>query len=237
MKIKTRLYCPEIILADNVCFSLNDKQEHYLRHVMRVKIDDYCGIFNGIDGEYACQIIDITKKNIILKPTQKIRPHLPPTQICLIFAIIKKTPLEFLIQKATELGVGLLQPITTERTIIRDINQDRLENIAIEAAEQCGLTAIPQILPIKDLSQAISDYQKIVFCNERGTGQPIKNLIQQENAVDAILIGPEGGFGDKEVDFLSQQKNMLPVSLGSRIMRAETAALASLAIIQAIQEC
>ncbi len=235
MKIKARLYCPNIALTNDVCFSPDDKQAHYLLHVMRVKIDDYCGVFNGIDGEYACQIIALTKKNMVLKPTHQIRSHLLPTKMCLMFAIIKKTPLEFLVQKATELGVGVLQPIVTERTVIRDVNQERLHAIAIEAAEQCGLTAMPQILPVKHLSEALLDYQKIVFCDERGQGESIKKLIpsqfNQDNKIDAILIGPEGGFTDKEADFLYTQKNLIPVSLGDRIMRAETAALASLAIL------
>ncbi len=235
MKIKARLYCPNIALINGDCFSPDDKQAHYLLHVMRVKIDDYCGVFNGIDGEYACQIIALTKKNMILKPIQKIRQHLLPTTMCLMFAVIKKTPLEFLVQKATELGVGILQPIITERTVMRDVNQERLYLIAIEAAEQCCLTAIPQILPVKPLSEALLGYQNIVFCDERGQGESIKNFItakdRQEHNIDAILIGPEGGFTDKEADFLYTQKNLIPVSLGERIMRSETAALASLAIL------
>jgi 16S rRNA (uracil1498-N3)-methyltransferase len=235
MKIKARLYCPNVSLTDDINFSPDDKQAHYLLHVMRIKIDDYCGVFNGIDGEYACQIIALTKKNMILKPIKHTRPHLLPTKMCLIFAIIKKTPLEFLVQKATELGVGILQPIITERTVIREVNQERLQSIAIEAAEQCCLTAIPQILPVKHLSEVLLEYQNIVFCDERGQGESIKKLIpsqfNQDNKIDAILIGPEGGFSDKEADFLYTQKNLIPVSLGERIMRSETAALASLAIL------
>lgn len=235
MKIKVRLYCPNVSLTNDINFSPDDKQAHYLLHVMRIKLDEYCGVFNGIDGEYACQVIAFTKKNVVLKPIQKIRPHLLPTQICLMFAVIKKPPLEFLIQKATELGVGVLQPIITERTVIRDVNQERLYAIAIEAAEQCGLTAIPQILPVKPLSEVLLEYQNIVFCDERGQGELLKNFItakdKQEHKIDAILIGPEGGFTDKEADFLYTQKNLIPVSLGERIMRAETAALASLAIL------
>ena len=236
IKIKARLYCPDIILADNVCFSLHDKQEHYVRHVMRAKTDDYLGVFNGIAGEYLCQIVDMNKKNIILKALHRVRTHLPPSSLCLIFALIKKTPLEFLVQKATELGVGILQPIITERTVIRDINHERLDAIAIEAAEQCGLTAIPKILPVKPLYDSVSDYQTILFCNERGQGHPIKNMMHHDTKIDAILIGCEGGFTDKEANFLDAQSNIVSVSLGKRIMRAETAALASVAIIQAIQD-
>jgi 16S rRNA (uracil1498-N3)-methyltransferase len=236
MKIKARLYCPDIQLTENICFSLGDKQAHYVRHVMRAIHNDYFGIFDGINGEYACQIIECDKKNLVFKAIKQIRPHLPPTNMALIFAIIKKTPLEFLIQKATELGVGILQPIITDRTVIRDINQERLESIATEASEQCGLTAVPVILPPKSLSQSVSDYQKIIFCDERGTASPIKNLMLEDTTVDAIVIGPEGGFSDTEADFLYTQNNIVAVSLGRRIMRAETAALASLAIIQAIQD-
>ena len=232
MKIKARLYCPDIQLTNNLCFSLGDKQAHYVRHVMRATQNDFFGIFDGINGEYACQIIECDKKNLVFKAIETIRPHLPPSNLALIFAVIKKTPLEFLIQKATELGAGILQPIITDRTVIRDINQERLESIATEASEQCGLTAVPVIFPIKSLADSLLPYEKIIFCDERGTGIPIKKLMLENAPVDAILIGPEGGFSTTEADFLYSQSNIVAVSLGSRIMRAETAALASLAIIQ-----
>jgi 16S rRNA (uracil1498-N3)-methyltransferase len=236
MKIKSRLYCPDVELVDNHYFTLVDKQAHYVRHVMRANDTDYFGIFNGKDGEYVCQITENTKKNLVFKIIKKIRNHLPPTDITLVFALIKKTPLEFLVQKATELGVGMLQPIITDRTIIRDTNIERLESIAIEAAEQCGLTAIPKIFAPKSLNESIKGYQNILFCDERGQGQAIKNMMHNTKKIDAIIIGPEGGFSPQEADFLYNQKNTLAVSLGKRIMRAETAAIASLSIIQAIQD-
>lgn len=237
MKIKTRLYCPNTPLNEDTCFALDDKQAHYLRNVMRITDTDYIGVFNGIDGEYACQSLEITKKNITLKALKKIRTHLPPSNIALLFAIIKKTPLEFLVQKATELGVGILQPIITDRTIIRDLNIERLEVIAIEAAEQCGLTAIPKIFSPQILETSIKNYHNILFCDESGQGQPIKNVLcTQSRPTDAIIIGPEGGFTPLEADFLSKAPNTMAVSLGKRIMRAETAAIASLAIIQSYQE-
>lgn len=236
MKIKSRLYCPYTILHDGQSFSLDEKQAHYVRHVMRANIGDYFGIFNGTDGEYACKIIDLDKKKILMKPISNIKPHLPPTHLALIFAVIKKNPLEFLVQKSTELGVGILQPIITEHTIIRDVNQERLTSITIEAAEQCGLTAIPIIKPLNYLSEVISKYNRIIFCDERPNEKPIRNCINQNEFADAILIGPEGGFSEQEANFLYQQKNVISVSLGNRIMRAETAAIASLAIIQSLQE-
>jgi len=237
IKIKTRLYCPYVPALDKgITFLLNPSQAHYIRSVMRCQIHDYIGIFNGLDGEYACQIMQLDKKNVTVQCVQKIRSHLPPTPITLIFALIKKTPLSYLVQKATELGVGVMQPIITQRTTMRDINTERLQAISIEAAEQCGLTAIPDILPPKKLPEIYFDYQHILFCDERGTGKPIKQAImEQKNPTDAFIIGPEGGFTASEAEFLYAQNNIQPISLGDRIMRAETAAIASLAIIQALQ--
>jgi 16S rRNA (uracil1498-N3)-methyltransferase len=236
VKIKARLFCPYISFDMETCFALEAKQAHYIRNVMRAKIGDYLGIFNGQQGEYAYQIIQLDKKHVIVKSYQKIKDPLIPDAISLVFSIIKKTPLEYLVQKSTELGIGKLQPVITDRTMFRDVNLDRLEIIAIEAAEQCGLTDIPKILPPQKLPDIMPQYQNIIFCDEKGGGVPIKQCHSiDKQAIDAILIGPEGGFTQSEADFLYQQSNAHAVSLGNRIMRAETAAIASLAIIQALR--
>lgn len=236
MKIKTRLYCPNVDLESGNQFSLDQKQAHYLRNVMRCTSGEYVGVFNGVDGEFACEIVTCDKKALILQVISKIREHLPPDPICLIFAVIKKTPMDYLVQKATELGVGILQPIITDRTVIRDVNIQRLETIAIEAAEQCGLTAIPEIKTLQPLKNILDDYKHILFCDETGQGLGIAQVIQQ-NPIDAILIGPEGGFSPSETDYLYKQENCYATSLGKRIMRAETAATASLSIVQHIFSC
>ncbi len=231
-RIKTRLYCPEAILESGLLVTVPEKQAHYLRSVMRLSVGDNVGIFNGHDGEYACQITKIDKKSILLCIQDKIRDHLPPSHIGLAFAVIKKTPLEYLVQKATELGVGFLQPLITDRTVIRDINHERLKAIAIEAAEQCGLTAIPKVEQLMKLNDFISQKPKILFCDERGQGLAIKEFIKSDTKIDYILIGPEGGFSEIEASKLYDCNYAYAVGLGSRIMRAETAAIAALSVLQ-----
>lgn len=232
-KIKSRLYCPKVDLTIGNSFTLDPKQQHYVRNVMRAQKSDFLGIFNGHDGEYACEIQICDKKAVIVTVINQIRVHLPPTNLKLIFALIKKNPLEYLVQKATELGVGVLQPILTERTTMREINHARLETIVIEAAEQCCLTAIPTINAPILLKEAVSNNDHILFCDERGEGKKISDVIS-EMPIKSILIGPEGGFSPPEAAYLYDQPHCIPVSLGPRIMRAETAAIASLAVAQLI---
>ena len=227
MKVKICLYhvC-DLFLGKDII--LSDKMAHYLSSVMRSKIGDIIGVFNGCDGEYACEIISVQKKTVHLRVIENNKPHLPPDNITLIFALIKKTPLEYMLQKATELGVGRLQPIITQRTVVREINEDRAKAIIIEAAEQCGLTALPEIMPVRTFTEIISAQTSAIFCDETGQGENLFSYLQTGQKPNAIIVGPEGGFSEQEHSIMLNSKLCHGVDLGPRVMRAETAALSAL---------
>ena len=227
MKIRARLFFP-MQFEESDIIDLPAHIAHYVKNVMRGKTGQKIGIFNGQDGEYAADILDIQRKSVSIKVGAKIRMHLEPENITLLFAMIKKTPMEYIIQKGTELGCGVFQPIITEYTQSKDYNFERIQRIAIESAEQCHLTALPQINEPIALDEAIANYKHIIFCAEKGQASPIAKHFESCNDVDAILIGPEGGFSPDEHDMLQNTNHCHPVSLGPRIMRAETAATAAL---------
>lgn len=227
MKVKIRLYhvCDLSVGREII---LSDKMAHYISSVMRSKIGDVIGVFNGFDGEYACHIISLQKKTVHLQVLEKIKPHLPPDNITLIFAVIKKTPLEYLLQKATELGAGRLQPMLTQRTVVREMNEERAKAIIIEAAEQCGLTALPDILPIRSFADIVPVQTHAIFCDETGQGENLFSYLSAGHKPQSIIIGPEGGFSAEEHSVMMGSKGCHGVDLGPRIMRAETAVLSAL---------
>ena len=226
MKIKTRIYVQmdfqihqDILLPDDI--------SHHLKNVLRAKIGDKIGIFNGTDGEYGADITHIHKKSVQIRLQDKIKPHLPPENITLLFAMIKKTPLEFMVQKCTELGIGHFQPVITDYTVVHDINIGRLQDIAVQAAEQCGLTALPTFYPPISLYDGLKNYSAVLFCDETGGNLSIKDAVNNVTHIDSILIGPEGGFSPAEHLYLKQQPQCHGITLGKRILRAETAAIAA----------
>ncbi len=215
---------------------INTKQTHYLSNVMRKNIDDTISIFNGVDGEFECTISNKTKKNLSCRCEKKIRNQRIEQKLFLIFSPIKKERLFFLIEKATELGVTNFHPVITEYTQVKQINLERLFLNSCEASEQTGRLSVPSISPISDLKTFInqwSDKIPIIFCDENETDS-INNLIIKKNIniPVGILIGPEGGFSEKERTFLHGFKFIQSVSLGGRILRSDTAAVSSLSIIQ-----
>ncbi|MEM6603350.1 MAG: 16S rRNA (uracil(1498)-N(3))-methyltransferase [Pseudomonadota bacterium] len=226
MKVKSRLFL-DIAIEVGQNFELPSEASHHIATVLRAKIGDIIGIFNGVNGEYAAEIKACKKKSVLVYIVAKIREHLPPEDITLFFAPLKKSPMEYLIQKGTELGCGFFQPIITERTIVRDINLERLNRIATEAAEQCHLTALPQIKPAISLLSVLEAQRPFLFCDEYGGGEPILRILKN-HSVDSILIGPEGGFTQTEHDMIKSHQACHAVSLGPRIMRAETAAISAL---------
>lgn len=214
-------------------------QTHYLLHVMRARAGDRALLFNGRDGEWRARIADVSRRACALVCETQIRAQQSGPDVWLAFAPIKKTPGEYLAQKATELGVAMMIPVITERTVARRINAERLRANAIEAAEQSERLTVPEIGDAQSLPVLLDgwpDGRGLIFCDEAGAAAPIAEALASSGprAGWAVLTGPEGGFAPSERERIRAQPFVLPVSLGPRIMRADTAALAALAVWQAV---
>ena len=206
-------------------------QAHYLLDVMRKKIGDQLRLFNGQDGEWQACISDTGRKRCQLQVDEQLRPQDEEPGPILLFAPIKKSRLDLLIEKATELGVGKLMPVKTRRTIVDKINVERLNAIAIEAAEQCERLTIPEICRLRTLEQVLEGWPDdcpLYVADESGGGQPLLQALQPKRTA-AFLVGPEGGFDPAELERLGEHSAVVKVDLGPRILRAETAGIALLA--------
>ncbi len=231
-----RLFVETPLVASVAC-ELSENQTHYLRNVMRVKPQDHLLLFNGRDGEWHAEILEIKKKYIDLRVTRKMREQDVVPDVWLCFAPVKNVRLDFIVQKATELGVAVLQPVMTERTVVRHIRVDKMHLNAIEAAEQCERLDVPECREPLSLQQVLANWDEsraLIHCDETGQGEMILSALELSgNRKAAILIGPEGGFSPQEIADIQQCKQAVPVSLGGRILRADTAALAALSCWQA----
>ncbi|MBX7146880.1 MAG: 16S rRNA (uracil(1498)-N(3))-methyltransferase [Alphaproteobacteria bacterium] len=238
-------YVPRIFvdcsLQSHVHIELGITTYHYLKNVLRLTIGSSVKIFNGSQGEWLGTIENYTKHHVIIKLQDQFKKQFLTPSLNLLFAPIKKNRLDFLVEKATELGVTLFQPMITDYTNTKNINPSRLNLIAQEAAEQCERLDIPKIENIKSLDDVLKRWDKnelILLCAEKGDAKPIQQILGASNTLKksyqphTILIGPEGGFSQREMDMLVNQEFIIPVTLGSRILRSETAALAALACWQ-----
>ncbi len=232
---KMRLFVEEP-LAEGGRLPLSSVQSHYLLHVMRARVGDRVALFNGRDGEWLARITEATRRDCVVECERKVAEQGRDDDLWLVFAPIKKTPADYLAQKATELGVSVLQPVITRRTIVHRVNTERLRANAIEAAEQSGRTSVPEIREPLEISWLLAGWpmeRRLLFCDEAG-GPPIREALMNHTATAwGILTGPEGGFDDAEREMIRALPATVPASLGKRILRADTAALAALAIWQA----
>ncbi len=223
-------------LAAGQSVSIGHGQANYLLNVLRLGSDAAIHVFNGHDGEWLARIAERKKKSCTLAIETLLRPQDSGPDIDYLFAPIKHARLDYMVQKATELGVARLRPVITRRTIAERVNLDRMRANAIEAAEQCGILCIPEVVePVKlDKVLAAWDASRVlVFCDEAAAvANPIEALRDAGKSL-AVLIGPEGGFDPTERELLMRQPYTLAISLGPRIMRADTAAVAALAIVNA----
>ncbi len=221
----SRLYRSDTLTA-GATIALDDAQAHYLKNVLRKTSGAAVRIFNGQDGEYLCEISTLTKKGGTVTVQKQIRPQ--PTQsrpAHLLFAPIKKARMDFLIEKAVELGVTDLHPAITARTENRNLNESRLTSQIIEAAEQCERMTIPHLHSCLPLKSKLAKWDKttpLYWCYERSAGAP--HITSVSGPLTAVLIGPEGGFDESETALLSAHESVKPISLGETIYRAETAA-------------
>ena len=234
-KAKIRLYFPGK-LSLKIPIKLENKQVHYLINVMRKKIDDSILVFNSVNGEFLAKISEINKNTIIIDIIKKIREVKIENDIWLLFAPVKKSPTEYIVQKATELGVSKIIPVITERTITKNLNLKRMQDIAIESSEQCERITIPEVCAIKKLKDLIPNWDNdriIFFCDETIRNNDVVKIDLQNlstKSFGAILVGPEGGFSTNETNYLREKKFIRPIDLGPRILRSDTAVIAALSL-------
>jgi 16S rRNA (uracil1498-N3)-methyltransferase len=232
-----RLYCPQN-LARNALLVLPEDQSHYLRNVLRKTVGDDVRLFNEQSGEWIGKISTETKKSITLTIDEQIRQaEISTSELHLIFSPIKKDRNDMVIEKAVELGVTHIHPVLFARTIVRDIKVERIEAQIIEAAEQCERLSLPKLSPLKDLKKLLGEWNKDIpiFAGiERTDAMPLLNAAQGNPfRQSALLIGPEGGITTEEIELLNSKSFIKAVSLGPRILRAETAVFYGLSILSA----
>lgn len=233
-----RLYVNKKLILGQI-IDLSESQSHYLSTVMRCKLGDNIKCFNESDGEFLCSVISNDKKRNILEIKDRLRaPQTEKTDIWLIFAPLKKDCMDFVVEKAVELGVSAIMPVITHYTNSERIRLDRLQAQATEASEQCGRLSIPQIYQPTKLEDLLANFASdriLYFMDERRTGAAAADIFKNNaSSRSAILIGPEGGFSQEEAALLSKYNFVKAVSLGPRILRAETAAISALAVWQSI---
>ncbi len=225
-------------LTGGASIGCNTAQVHYLRHVLRLDNGAAIRLFNGRDGEWRAELEAAGRKRCALAVQERLRPQTPQPELHYLFAPLKRSRLDYMAQKATEMGAGVLQPVLTRFTMVRRIRGDRLCANAVEAAEQCGLLAVPRVkdpLPLARLLDEWSPGRALVFCDESAAARsPLDDLLPLAGRPLAVLIGPEGGFAPEERRRLLSLPFVTPISLGPRIMRADTAAVAALALVQAM---
>ncbi|GAA4754670.1 16S rRNA (uracil(1498)-N(3))-methyltransferase [Sphingomonas daechungensis] len=219
-------------LAEGTGVELDAGQANYLGNVMRLGEGAELLVFDGESGEWLARVSEAGRKRMTLTVERKTRDAEVMPDVCLAFAPVKRTQTDWLVEKATELGVAALQPVMTHRTIAERVKLERLQSIAIEAAEQCGRTVLPAIAEPVSLQQLLREiHRPLYFADETG-GEPAANAFRPGSAT--ILTGPEGGFTDEERAAIRDLPSATPISLGPRILRAETAALAALAAYMAV---
>ena len=233
MNTKIRLYFSDKIQSDLVAH-LKKEQSHYLKDVMRLKTGDTFSVFNG-QGEWNASIQNYEKQFAKIKILEKLRDKTNEQNIWLAFTPIKQNPLNFIIQKGTELGVQKFIPILSERTIVKDINIERIKKIIIESAEQSNRISVPEIVKLETLKNFISNFPKkgcLVFCDINCNQSNLKKILSQ-NDLDpiCILIGPEGDFSSNERKLIVALEQSQSISLAKNILRTETAAVAAITLV------
>jgi len=231
-----RLFVDQALIAESSLI-LEREASHYLLRVLRLKPDDVVLIFNGKDGEFLAQITESGKKSAKLSVIRQTRLQTTPGRIELLFAPLKQARLDYLVQKAVEMGVARIAPVITQHTQVSRLNPDRLFANMIEAAEQCGIIAVPELLPERKLEAVLDNWEHgrtLIFCDERAEiTNPLAVLQKPLMDPISLLIGPEGGFSTDERQKISKIQSVIPISLGPRILRADTAVVAALALLQA----
>lgn len=232
-----RLYVTER-MTGSAELALPRDAAHYLTSVLRMSAGDTVLVFNGQDGEWLAKIAKSDKKSVILHLDRQTRPQTRLPDIDYLFAPLKHARLDYVVQKAVEMGAGRIRPVFTRHTQSTRVNLERMQANIIEAAEQCGVVSVPELCEEAKLAELLSTWnpvRKLILCDERADAvDPISVLKAIPKAPLAILIGPEGGFSAEERETLLALPYVIRLSLGPRILRADTAGVAALALVQSV---
>ena len=225
-------------LAEGTMADVSAGQANYVKNVLRLKEGDAIIVFNGRDGEWRASIADAGKRGLTLRIGAKVRDQEDGPDIDYLFAPLKRARLDYMVQKATEMGVSRLQPVLTHRTMPERVNLERMRANVIEAAEQCGILRIPQVLAPRKLADLLAGWDQgraLIFCDEASQERcPFTTLARVPPGPLALLVGPEGGFDESERALLASKPFVTSISLGPRILRADTAAVAALALVNGV---
>lgn len=232
-----RLFVPCETISDGKNFELSEGQLHYLRNVMRLKAGDSLRVFNSRNGEWRATVTELSKKKAIITFSEKLHEQKSSSDLWAVCSPVKKEAFDLMVEKSAELGVARFLPVTCEHTVVHRINRDRLQALSIEAAEQSERLDVMEIAELDSLKSLLHSWpsgRKLIFCLERGDAPPVLQALGRIPAGTplAVLIGPEGGFSAEEAAYIAGLPFAMPVSLGPRILKAETALIAALACVQ-----
>lgn len=232
---RTRLFINEGFIAGTE-FLVDGNQGHYLVNVLRVKIGEIVTLFNGDQGEWCAEIIKVKKGKAFLKILEQVSEQTYDPDLWYLFAPVKKARVDYMIQKATELGVSYIRPVMTQHTNLDRIKDEKIIANMVEAAEQCGRMTVPKLDVMTSLEDMLGGWPEdrgLIFCDEAGDAKSFSDL-EKSYEKWAVLIGPEGGFSSEERELIRNHPNSQAVTLGPRILRADTAAVAALSLWQSI---
>ncbi len=225
-------------LAEGAIVEPDRDQANYLLNVLRLKSGDAVHLFNGRDGEWRALVEATTRRACRLLAETRLRPQTQLAPLHYLFAPLKQARLDYMVQKAVEMGAGRLSPVLTQHTQVARLNLDRMRANVVEAAEQCGILALPPVDEPQKLAQVLDRWdsgERLIFCDEDApAAEPARAFEGMERGTKvAVLVGPEGGFSAAERERIRAMPGAVPLSLGPRILRADTAAIAALALVQA----
>ena len=234
-----RLFVPDALGAD-MEVRLDRDRAHYVADVIRLQVGAYLHLFNGRDGEWRAVREAGGKREVVLRCTARLRAQVAGADLDYAFAPLKHARLDYMVQKAVEMGAGRLVPVMTRRTQASRVNTERMRANAVEAAEQCGILAIPDVIEPLNLTRWLAGLEparRVVFCDEAAPlADPLVELRAAVAGPLAVIIGPEGGFDDAERREIAARPGTIILSLGPRILRADTAAVAALALVEAARQ-
>jgi 16S rRNA (uracil1498-N3)-methyltransferase len=233
---KTRLFV-ESDLSEGLSLGLDPGRAHFLKSVLRLAPGAPLALFNGRDGEFLARIDGFGKGWCSVSVEGRSRPQTTEPDLWLVFAPVKRARIDFIAEKATELGASALLPVFTERTVVDRVNVERLRANAVEAAEQTERLSVPAVREPQPLATLLAGWpagRRLLLCDETGAAPPAAEALAGAAGPWAILVGPEGGFAPAELDGLRNLAFVTPAGLGPRVLRSDTAALAALAVFQAL---